>query len=195
MIDPPPGPTVDDFASAWAGLPAFDATAPTDITVDGFVGKQIEFTVPDYDEEDCPYGDFMLMGDDSGDGYWAQAPNTHHRLLILDVDGQRLVITAFWYPDTSAADRAAIDDLGDRPSHGPGPQERAYLTFARQLRNRAAVETRLDAMAATRGDDSRHGWLGRSARRTHAIITTENAPLRAALPAKSVGFESAVSSS
>jgi len=27
-----------------------------------FVGKQVEFTVPDYDEQDCPHGDFMLMG-------------------------------------------------------------------------------------------------------------------------------------
>ena len=28
-LDPPVGPTVDDLASAWADLPAFDATAPT----------------------------------------------------------------------------------------------------------------------------------------------------------------------
>ena len=47
-LDPPVGPTVDDLASAWADQPALDATAPTDITVDGFHGKQVEFTVPDY---------------------------------------------------------------------------------------------------------------------------------------------------
>jgi hypothetical protein len=111
MIDPPPGPTVDDFASTWAGLPGFEATAPVDITVDGFLGKLVEFTVPDYDEGECPYGDFMLMGVAGGDGYWAQAPNGHHRLLILDVDGRRIVIVAFWYPDTSEADRAAIDRI------------------------------------------------------------------------------------
>ena len=56
LVDPPVGPTVDDLASAWANLPGFNATAASDITVDGFHGKQVEFTVPDYNEEDCPYG-------------------------------------------------------------------------------------------------------------------------------------------
>ena len=64
-LDPPVGPTVDDLASAWADLPAFNATAPTDITVDGFDGKLVEFTVPDYDrpnEDDCADGGhFMLL--------------------------------------------------------------------------------------------------------------------------------------
>jgi hypothetical protein len=111
MVDPPPGPTVDDFAAVWADLPGFKATAPVDISVDGFAGKLVEFTVPDYDEDECPYGEFMLLGDASGDGYWAQAPNGHHQLRILDVDGTRLVITSFWYPDTPAEDRAAIDEI------------------------------------------------------------------------------------
>jgi len=111
MVDPPPGPTVDDFASVWADQPAFNATAPTDIVVDGFAGKLVEFTVPDYDEAECPYGDFMLLADDSGDGYWAQAPSGHHQLRILDVDGTRQMITSFSYPDTSAEDRAAIDEI------------------------------------------------------------------------------------
>ena len=111
-LDPPIGPTVDDLASAWADHSAFDATAPTDITVDGFDGKQIAFTVPDYDEDECAYGDLMLLQDNTGqDGYWAQAPNQHHDLWILDVDGTRLVIAAFWYPDTSAQDRADIEDI------------------------------------------------------------------------------------
>jgi hypothetical protein len=111
-LDPPVGPTVDDLASTWADLPAFDATGPTDITVDGFDGKQVEFTVPDYDEVECPYGEFMLLQDNNGqDGYWAQAPNQHHQLWILDVDGTRLVIAAFWYPDTSDQDRADIDEI------------------------------------------------------------------------------------
>lgn len=111
-LDPPVGPSADDLAAAWADFPAFTATAPTDITIDGFEGKQVEFTVPDYDEVACPYGEFMLLQDNSGrDGYWAQAPNQHHQLWILDVDGTRLVIAAFWYPDTSPEDRAEIDEI------------------------------------------------------------------------------------
>jgi hypothetical protein len=111
-LDPPTGPTVDDLASAWADLPAFDATAPTDITVHGFHGKQVEFTVPDYDEVECPYGELMLLQDNTGqDGYWAQAPNQRHDLWILDVDGTRLVIAAFWYPDTSPQDLAELEAI------------------------------------------------------------------------------------
>jgi hypothetical protein len=113
QLDPPVGPTVDDLASVWGDLPAFDATVPTDITVDGFHGKLVEFTVPDYDEDDCAYGEFMLLGGvgDPTDGYWAQGPNQRHQLRILDVDGTRVVIGAGWYPDTSAQDRADIDEM------------------------------------------------------------------------------------
>ena len=53
QLDPPVGPTVDDLASAWGDLPGFHATVPTDTTVDGFAGKLVEFTVPDYDEDVC----------------------------------------------------------------------------------------------------------------------------------------------
>ncbi len=111
LVDPPVGPTVDDLASAWANLPGFHATAAIDITVDGFPGKQIEFTVPDYNTQDCPYGDFKLTKSWDGGDYWAQGPNQHHQLWILDVNGTRLVITATYFPDTSPKDRAALDEI------------------------------------------------------------------------------------
>ena len=114
-LDPPVGPTVDDLAAVWADLPTFNATTPTDITVDGFAGKLVEFTSPDYDEADCAYGDFMLLEgvDTPGDGYWVQGPNQTHQLRILDIDGTRVVIASIWYPDTSAQDRADIDAMVD----------------------------------------------------------------------------------
>ena len=111
-LDPPVGPTVDDLAAAWANLPGFHATEPIDVTVDGFAGKQVEFTVPDYDEADCTYGMFRLLREAGGGGnYWAQAPNQHHELRILDVDGTRLVIGAGYFPDTSPQDRAELDEI------------------------------------------------------------------------------------
>jgi hypothetical protein len=111
LVDPPIGPTVDDLASAWANLPGFNATAASDITVDGFHGKQIEFTVPDYNETLCSYGDFKLLEAEGGGAYWAQGPNQHHQLSILDVNGTRLVIAATDFPDTSPQDRAVIDEI------------------------------------------------------------------------------------
>jgi hypothetical protein len=111
LVDPPVGPTVDDLASAWANLPGFHATAASDITVDGFHGKQIEFTVPDYNETLCSYGDLKLLEAVGGGAYWAQGPNQHHQLWILDVNGTRLVIAATSFPDTSPQDRATLDEI------------------------------------------------------------------------------------
>ena len=119
LLDPPVGPTVDDLVSALANAPAFDATAAHDITVDGFEGKQIEFTVPDYDEDECRDGRFGLWKEDSPFGVrngdapdlWAQAPGQHNRVWILDVDGTRLTILAGYLPNTSAQDRADLDEI------------------------------------------------------------------------------------
>ena len=52
-LAPPLGPTVDDLVSAWANVPGLDATATRDVTVDGYPGKQIAFTVPNYNMLDC----------------------------------------------------------------------------------------------------------------------------------------------
>ena len=56
-LDPPVGPTVDDLVTAWANLPDLAATAAVDVTVDGYAGKQIEFTVPDYNIGECKGAD------------------------------------------------------------------------------------------------------------------------------------------
>ena len=89
----------------WATLPGFTATTPVDVTVDGYAGKQVDFTVPNYptaadpaageDEADCVNGQFAIWDDKGerfGPSFWAQAPEQQHRLWILDVDGTRLVI-------------------------------------------------------------------------------------------------------
>jgi hypothetical protein len=118
LLDPPVGPTVDDLVSAWATVPGLAATAPVDITVDGYAGKQIELTVPDYGETECKDSTFGLWQDPgapettgSQPNRWAQGPNQHSQLWILDVDGTRVVIEAFSFPDTSPQDRAAIDEV------------------------------------------------------------------------------------
>ena len=53
--DPPLGPTVDDLANVWGKLPGFTATTPVDITVDGYAGKRVDFTLPPYDKTECVY--------------------------------------------------------------------------------------------------------------------------------------------
>ena len=86
LVDPPVGPTVDDLVAAWANVPDFAATAAVDVTVDGYAGKQIEFTVPDYTTSECKGNRFGLWhawtsGDGDAPGYWAQGPNQHHQAV------------------------------------------------------------------------------------------------------------------
>jgi len=117
QLDPPVGPTIDDLVEAWTNLPSFATTDPVDVTVDGYAGKQIEFTVPDYTGEDCRESHFGLWytGPDPlpgtvPPGYWAQGPQQHIQQWIVDVDGTRLVIFAGILPSASPQDRAALDE-------------------------------------------------------------------------------------
>jgi hypothetical protein len=114
-VDPPVGPTVDDLAQAWANLPQYNASAAVDVTVDGYTGKQIGFTVPDYNIGECRGADFPVFGlwtepGNAFPGFDAQGPNQHIEQRILDVDGTRLVITAYYLPTASPQDRADLEE-------------------------------------------------------------------------------------
>jgi hypothetical protein len=113
LVEPPVGPTVDDLVAAYARLPGFGGTVQ-DVTVDGFPGKQIEYTVPQYDPAECRGGKFGLVQEDNDPGQriaphlWAQAPEQRNEFRILDVNGTRLVVGAGYPPDISATD---LDEL------------------------------------------------------------------------------------
>jgi hypothetical protein len=107
-LDPPVGPTVDDLVSAWANLPGFDATDASDVTVDGFHGKQIEFTVPGNDA-DCQR--YLVQEKDSGNPTFPAISTQQVKALIIDVDGTRLVILALSFPHTSTQDQATIEEI------------------------------------------------------------------------------------
>jgi len=115
LLDPPLGPTVDDLANVWAELPGFTATTPVDITIDGYAGKLVEYTVPDYEEADCHNGKFAMWTDDHGSqlspGFWAQVPEQQNRQWILDIDGTRLVITEWSDPGTTAEQLSEMDQF------------------------------------------------------------------------------------
>lgn len=122
-LDPPVGPTVDDLVMAWANVPELGATTPVDITVDGYTGKQIELTLPDFDYASCNAAGVMrfALWDDSAEpcGLCAPpgmvaasnarpSPNRHFQMLVLDVDGTRLLIAASADPNTSLQERADL---------------------------------------------------------------------------------------
>jgi hypothetical protein len=85
---PPIGPSVDDLVAALSNLPGFKASAPVGLAVGDFRGKGIELTALD-SGGDCPEVMAFISGAD-GTGV---APGDTLRVQILDVDGQRIVMS------------------------------------------------------------------------------------------------------
>lgn len=106
QLSPPVGPTVDDLVEAIVNHPAWTASAPTDITIDGHSGRLVSITIPS-DAEFTADDKFFLFVDPGGGQVWGWAPGQTFDLYIVDVDGVRLVIDSFHYTGTSEDDLAA----------------------------------------------------------------------------------------
>ena len=124
QLDPPLGPSVDDLATVWATLPGFTASTPVDITVDGYSGKRVDYTVPDYptvidpatgeEQAECANDQFALWTErygGLGPNFWAQVPAQQNRQWIIDVDGTRLVINEWSEPGTTPEQLAKMDEF------------------------------------------------------------------------------------
>jgi len=81
------GPSVDDLVAALSSLPQFQVTAPVDVTVAGFQGKEIELTALE-SGADCSEVIPWTGADDTV----GLAPGDTFRVKILDVDGVRIVM-------------------------------------------------------------------------------------------------------
>jgi hypothetical protein len=115
LVDPPPGPTVDDLVAAYADLPELQPTPARDITIDGHPGKQIQIQIPDYDQTTCQGGKYGIFQEnaaaDLSPSLWAQAPQQQNTLSILDVDGTRLVILSGTARNATPQDRTDLDTI------------------------------------------------------------------------------------
>ena len=121
MVDP--GTDVDSLASALAGQPLRHATSPRDVDLAGMSGKFLEWSVPTdiaFDEAhkakalfpDCDEQTFQSW---TANGWnsdrFQQAPGQVDRLWILDVNGERLLVDAYYLPETSGEDRAELETV------------------------------------------------------------------------------------
>jgi hypothetical protein len=104
LLDPPIGPTTEDFATAVAGQPRTDASPITDVSLAGYSGSFVEFTTT-RPETDCA-NQLERWPTPAGDRWGL--PNLHDRLWILDVDGSRLVIDGWDFLEASDADLAEV---------------------------------------------------------------------------------------
>jgi hypothetical protein len=106
--DVPVGPTVNELASALGAQPGYTATRPSDVTLGGYSGKQMDLHMPT-DVASCDRGEFTPWGG----SIYAQGPDNRWRLWILDVGGDRLIVNATDFPATSEADRAEQQAIVD----------------------------------------------------------------------------------
>jgi hypothetical protein len=81
------GPSVDDLATAMTTIPGTTALEPTDVTVGGFPGKLVEFTIND--DIACPPNEFMLFGPHSA---YPNSLDSRIKVWIFEVDGERTTI-------------------------------------------------------------------------------------------------------
>lgn len=119
FLDPPVGPTVEDLADAMVSHPDWPTSPPTDVTIDGYAGKVIRMTLPP--DLEIPGSGFLLFQDAQGGVRWAFEQGQIIDFYIIDVDGQRLVLELFSYPDTPAEDLAARQAVVDALQLAPLP--------------------------------------------------------------------------
>jgi hypothetical protein len=116
-----PGPSVDALVDALTTQRFRHATDPTDVTLGGYQGRSLTWSVPN---DWVVTGDAEFKGCDVetssglrdfvswfGNGYGErnqQYAGQVDMLWVLDVDGQRLLVDATYSPDTTKANRAEL---------------------------------------------------------------------------------------
>lgn len=115
-----PGASVDGLVAALGAQPG--TTAPVDVTLAGYPGQSMQLRAPIggslTDFKDC---DAALVGTNRfehiyvrwwmGDSWFGEQPNQRDRLWILDVHGERLVVVAQTFPNTSQRTRAQVESI------------------------------------------------------------------------------------
>jgi hypothetical protein len=113
-----PATTVDELVAALTAQKSRDASAPLDITVDGYSGKAMALHVPDDAVFDrCDGGKFgswqaAAVATDGPERYH-QGPGQIDELLILDVSGKLMVFDAAYYKGTPAGVVAEVHAILD----------------------------------------------------------------------------------
>jgi len=117
------GATVDDMVAALHANTFYTSSAATNVTIDGYAGKELELQLPDDPYTKCDKDDPSDPGGHefvfSGPGLYAQGRANRWHLYILDVDGTRLIAVILSYAKTPQGDvdlaRNVIETLDINP--------------------------------------------------------------------------------
>jgi hypothetical protein len=114
-LKPAVGPTVDDLATALAKENGPNASAITDVTLGGYPARKIVLTVPKgLDLATCQDKSYSWWSHPDEPGGWGPRIFFKPRVdtvYILDVEGTRQVVNAGNLPNTTAADRAELEQV------------------------------------------------------------------------------------
>lgn len=113
LLDPQPGPRVDDLTSALTHLRGVVATTPTAVTVDGVKGKQLTLTAPAESAECSGSVDGYELWELPLGHTFALAAGERMAVWVLDDHGTRLLVSRHTSPQTSTKDRAALQAVLD----------------------------------------------------------------------------------
>jgi len=107
LKSPPVGPSVDDLVAAISGLDRFQATAPVDITLDGYQGKSFVVTAPA--GTSCELRTWATADRTNG-----VSPGEVNLVRIYDVAGARVMVAGAYHPDSGGTDgRALVEQVLD----------------------------------------------------------------------------------
>jgi hypothetical protein len=109
-LEPPIGASVDDLVAALSNLPGLQATAPVNVTVGAFRGKEIELTTLDF--ADCPNVTAFIAGD-AEPSLVNPLDGETFRVQVLDVDGVRVVLYTIEPTQRDAAVEAELQEILD----------------------------------------------------------------------------------
>ena len=104
-----PGPGVDDLADALAALPIWESTRPVPRTIGGHEGVFMELNVPADIPAECP-GTLVSWRDHLG-GTQGIGPGKRQLLWILEVDGQRLMLLAGYFPGRGGPTAGQVEEM------------------------------------------------------------------------------------
>jgi hypothetical protein len=102
-----PGDTVDELVQALVAQELRNATAPVEVTLAGYEGKYLEWSVPtdivvtdaEYHVRGCDDGNFLSWRGRTGGTRYQQVGGQVDQLWVLDVEGETVVLDATYAPD------------------------------------------------------------------------------------------------
>ena len=119
-VMPPAGSGAAGLLDVIAGQPGIDAGPVTDVTLGGYTGAYVDYTVTT-DPATCGNGqdDFWIWGSSDGDSRWGVSLNDPERLYALNVDGTVYTFFTGQSADITATDRAELQAIIDSIDFAP----------------------------------------------------------------------------